>query len=467
MSYLPLIEDVPVETRMWENVYQTNENMRSSMSPVINSQTYKQGLPSRSMSGGAYSLDLPIGPLLQLVVLVLRIDKNDLVDKAGLKPGWGFRAISRYTLQADGSSPLTFFMEHMLVKVLSDCETDSKKQAVLNLSGPAYFGKASDVQSDLLAYVPLYLPFSNVSASRYIPYDSAILSKALNLNIELRSAQDLFTYSAGDKASIVFPTEYKDAYLMVNTQILAKGPISSIRNQVGPQGDSRYSYGWMYPSPFKSGVFRGVAESENQTVSVFLNNMRSGSLQSMDLFLIRESIGDAADNPMSSSWNFENFADLSNVEIRYGGQTVYRAPDKSYKMFNLSNYTAENQIDTVSPQIQIADLGAAVPMPTTANTSSWVHVQLSQFNENFISNLMQHGAQPQNNMMEVIFNTPEITEIFNGSPLGLPAPAATVQQPRYRLLVNLNYQCALSTYKGFTDFLFLSPSANGPFTMAS
>ena len=91
-----------------------------------------------------------------------------------------------------------------------------------------------------------------------------------------------------------------------------------------------------------------------------------------------------------------------------------------------------------------------------SSTSYWYHVQLSQFNETFFSNLVQSGVNLTNNTIEIRFNTPELSELTDILPQGdtdsEEATAAT-----YRLHVNVNYQAAILTAKGAASTTFVPP----------
>ncbi len=377
-----------------------------------------------------------------------------------------------------GSTQLRVYQKQLMIKALEDCETGEKRNAMLELGGPEYNGEI--LTEDLTAYVHIYLPWSNLSCSRYLPYDSGILTKPISLLFEFTSPTDLFTYSVADQANIIprLPAVYKNKYLMIQTALMALGPSESIRPAVGPNGNAQYNYGFIYCGPFISDRFTGVGALSGNKQSVRLDQFQNGNLQSMTIFLERVTLGTApgaADIPMSNTPNNDAmYEDLSNVEITYGGQVIYRSDDKTNKLMNLSETWVENEIDYSFPNM--SNLTITAPITPNARKAKWLLVNFVQMRESYFKNLVQDGPSVVNNMMLIRFNTPELSQLSNGtagSPSPLPAiispdtDSRPVTQPQYILHCNYNYLGSVNTYKGFTDFMFLPANAQGPYTMAS
>lgn len=279
---------------------------------------------------------LPQGPLLSHCQITLSISGAQLnaLSAAGLfmylPRGWGYRAILNYQILTGGSTQLRIYQQQLILKALEDCETNDKREAMLTLGGAEYTGQTlptiNGVTQDLIAYVHIYLPWSNLSCSRYIPYDSGILTKPISILFEFASPNQLFTFSAANAAAITsnpnYPSNFNRKYMTIQTSIMALGPSESIRPAVGPNGDSQYNYAWIYPGPFTSDSFTGVPASLNNRFSQRLDQFQNGNLQSMTFALERVSLGTSPDILMTASPNNGAFMweDMSNVEVRYAGQ---------------------------------------------------------------------------------------------------------------------------------------------------
>jgi hypothetical protein len=252
-------------------------------------------------------------------------------------------------------------------------------------------------------------------------------------------------------------------------------PSESIRPMVGPNGDSQYNYAWLYPGPFLSDPFTGVPFSSNSRYLQRLDQFQNGNLQSMTIYLERLSLGTSGTDIMFSACpnNEAMYEDMSNIEVKYAGQVVFRSDDKSNKLMNLSETWIENEVDFSFPNMSnVAITGAITSNPRKAK---WLLVNFVQMRESYFKNLVQDGPSVVNNMMTIEFNTPELSDLINGpvggggSPVALPLATNGVPQvqPLYRLHCNYNYLGSVNTYKGFTDFMFLPANAQGPYTMAS
>ena len=477
-SYLPLVQSVPISASVFENVYQETSNTRKSRTPVVNSQVVKDVFNSSNIQGGGYtSIDLVQGPLLSHAMVCLKFsmaEMNALVTagkRVYLRPGWGYRCINNYQILTGGNTQLRVYGRQLQTKVWEDCETKEKRDAVMTLGGPEYNG--SLLTEDLVAYVHIYLPWSNISASKYLPYDSGILTKPIRLQFEFASNLQIFSFAQADYAAIypLLPTAFLENYFMTQTALMALGPGESIRPAVGPNGQSQYNYGWIYPSPFTSEQFTGVPASSGALQSVRLQDFQNGNVQSITLYLERLTLGaTGADIPISQCPNSEIvYEDITNVTITYGGQVVYRADDATNKLMALSEYTSTNDINVDFPNM--SNLAITGPITVNSRTASWVLINFAQFREQYFKNLVQDCVSPVNNMMLVQFNTPELTELSNGAaggnPTPIPATGIPVQQPTYVLHANYNMLGSLNTYKGYTDFQWLPANAQGPYTMAS
>lgn len=480
-SFMPIVSSVPIVVSEFENIYNEASNTRKSRTPVINSQVVKEDLTSKSLtSGGISTINLPQGPLLSHSMVVLKIAKEDLAalpkGVVNLKKGWGYSCIKNYQIKPGGNTQLRIYGPQLLVKAMADCETASKRESVLQLGGEAYDGDPATLKHDLVAYVHVYLPWSNISASRYLPYDSGILTKPIQLQFELAPAREIFSYSAADRAVVepLLPKAWKDSYYMMQTALMALGPGQSIRPAVGPNGDAQYNYGWIYPSSFVSAPFQGRSVSDGKgKINVRLEEFPNGNIQSIDLYLRRVTAGIAGtDVPLSDcQTNNTIYEDISNAEVKYGSQVVYRSDDLSNKLMALSEYTSNNQFDTSFPNISNLSYTGLEVAPNI-KTSSWLRVQFAQFNENHFRSLVQDSVTIVNNMLSIDLNTPELEDLSNGDIENLPLPIGDASgrptaQPTYEIVASYNMLGSLNTWKGYTDFMWLPADAQGPYTMAS
>lgn len=453
-AFLPPSADIDVDSQLYDNVYQSASNQLVSATRVLTGQCAKFPLQTNQL-GGQTIIDLSGDKLLGHTTLNLVFTYKALKDtKATLGQAWGYDALDWVEYQFANSERLRIEGRQMFIKNLADCESGEKKQAVITYGGESYNGVAKTdgelANGRLEAYISLYLPFSNLSASRILPFDSTILSRPVQIVLQFKNPEQLFTATSGEIANgaIIYPTAFSEAYVMCKTMIMVDGPSDSIRSQVSLGGGQKYTYGYIYPLAFQSAdIHTGVARSGPGKVSVKLERFLNGSLQSIDIFLERLTTGDVTNSPYRRTSHYNplaKFVQIENAQLIFSGQCIWRSDDKSDRLMNLSEYPT-----TTGYSIQDWAYGtAAAPGGEVGGTGSWLHIQLSQLNERVFTNLTETGVVLVSNQVLLEFNTPELFDLQN------PVP---VQQPLYRVHAVYNYQAGVRVADGSTHLVFQPP----------
>jgi hypothetical protein len=458
-SFLPVAESVLVSASEYDNVYQSASNTLKSASRVINAQTYQVSLPNMNLNT-KQTLDLPTGQLLSTTVLVLKFTKAQIgIANLVLRPQWMYDAIEYVEYAFAGSERLVISGAHMLQKHLADCESGQKRISMMDLNGTPYLSGATAVVPaiDVIGYVNLYLPFSNMSSSRVIPFDASLLSRPVRISIKFASTSSLFCVQFGQTLNPLAPTAFTEAYIMVKTGLL-KDEADSIRDLVGPMGSSQYSYGYQYPLAFESSeAVPHYPETGTQKASVRVTGFQNGSIGSIDLWLRLEGYVYGAGVVVAtrnSVMNRNLSMKMRNIEILYAGQQIWTSPDEIDLMMALSEYPVNNTF-ALTTFNNDSNLVTNPPEDISA-TSVWYHCQLTQFNETFFSNLLQNGINVTNNTIEIRFHTPELSEVFDIAPQW-DGVITTVSAPTYKLMANINYQASILLQKGSAQTVFSPP----------
>lgn len=460
-SFLPVSESVLVSASEYDNVYQSASNTLKSASRVINAQTYQVSLPNMHLNT-KQMIDLPTGQLLSTTVLVLKFTRAQIgITSLCLRPQWMYDAIEYVEYAFAGSERLLISGAHMLQKHLADCESGQKRESMMLLNGAAQLsGSAGAVipPVDVVGYVNLYLPFSNMSSARCIPFDASLLSRPVRVSIKFAQSSSLFTVPVGQTLNALAPTQFAEAYIMCKTGLL-KDEADSIRDLVGPMGNSQYTYGYIYPLGFESSeAVQHYPETGTQKASVRVTGFQNGSIGAIDLWLRLEGYeygaGPTVVNTRNSVMNRNLSLKMRNIEILYAGQQIWTSPDEIDLMMALSEYPVNNTFG-LTTFINDASLATNPPEDLSA-TSVWYHCQLTQFNETFFSNLVQNGINVTNNTIEIRFHTPELSEVFAVIPQW-DGVVTAIANPTYKLLANINYQAGILIQKGAAQTTFAPP----------
>lgn len=451
-SFLIPASSIDIGAKPFDNVYQGPTNMLEGISRVLNTTAVKQGLQNTSI-GTDSTQNLPQGVLLKATLLVLTIKAADLNKAKGgyLPEAWGYRMVDDYEFQMGDSQMLRIKGDSNFLKVMADCETKSKRDELRKLGGEQLNITSDTNNVDAVAYIAVYLPFSNVNSSRCTPYDSSILNGPVSLTIRTRAMNKVM--SKNKAATIVYPSVFGQAYIEQQTAIFADGPQDSIRDLVNTVGSPyKYTYAYIYPQYFTS-VIDSSAPSTGQKVIVRLDQFKNGSVQSSDFWLTIESfkLSTVTKNLSSgadSAWNPHLFLQMSDVELLYGSNKIYRSDLQSNDFFDLTEYPVPASFDT-----QLVKYDEAANPTATSATSKWCHVQLAQYNERFFTNYAQTGPTLVNNSVQMEFYTPENDEIAGLLGLGV----GVVTDVKLRLHANYNMQAAVRTANARTELIFVPP----------
>lgn len=451
-SFLPIAPSISVPTSPYDNVYRSSGNTLESVSRVIKNTITRTSLPSLQL-GSASSVDLPIGPLLGPVVLSLTLKGQAQIPLLScLSAGWGWDAIRYISFSVGGSQVLRYTGEVLRVQTLQDAESGAKRDDIIALAGDPYDANTTIAATkEFTANINIYLPFSNLSSSRVCPFDSSILDRPVSVQIELKRAEEFFTFSATDAAVVrgLLPTSLHSASVYSDTSVFVDGPSESIKDLVGPSGTMVSGYPFMYPQAFVSSPLVGVPKTSNSKVSVRLDNFLNGGLQGIYLWLVRTTFDGTGSTPLSGSCHslFE-WTDMNEIELSYAGQSIYRTDNDTDELFGLSRSTVGTKSNGTSfPYTTAATVG---PINSAAKANRWVYIPFAQYQTSIFVNLIQPGCSLVNNQVLLTFNTPELSELSMGN-----VPTTPASQPSYILHAMYQYQASVEVSKGKAEMRFV------------
>ena len=241
---------------------------------------------------------------------------------------------------------------------------------------------------------------------------------------------------------------------------LLKDDQDSIKDLVGPMGSSQYTYGYQYPLGWESSeIIQSYPASGTAKASVRIQGFQNGSVGSIDLWLRLNSyaLGDSPTSVIQTEGTIMSkqlMLKMRNIEILYAGQVIWSSPDDTDLLFSLAEFPVNNAYSSTTYN---NDAVTATNPPEVINTVNYFyHAQLSQFNETFFSNLVQSGVNLTNNSIEIRFNTPELSEVFDIIPTW-DGTSSTVAIPTFKLYANINYQAGILVSKGAAQTTFAPP----------
>lgn len=474
MSFPANIVANPISTpaTVKDNGYVGSNNNMILSDRMLAQTHFKQDFPGTVRMGSSSNIVISQGDMWGTMAMVLELNSgyfpasND--DTPYFHIGWGYDCIDYYEIKVGNSDRLRVDGITNKLMAMRTCETNSKRTQLLLAGGSPSPNLGGNVNPDGLpsqAVVNLYLPWSNMSAMRKIPFDSGILDSNLQLTIYFRKAGDVFTGGANPAAEFgskkLNDTGFNSAYLLARTyqQI---DPTDSGALAVSRAGSERYDYPWIYPffncfGPL-DGVQGGNIGASCGRVNVTLNGFSSGVLCGITFALLSLE----KDVRNGNALNNTQYAKMSNIELKYLSNVIYRSDGNNVgDFFCLADCETGCQYDqdiVLNRSIVGVNPVVAVSQPWDAKVAnnipvSYTDVHFCQYKAAVFVDLLQYGIDISNANLQLSFTT-EQQEV--GDPNGAPAtpvPAASVRQ-QYRLYALYHYQSTLRTEKGQQKWMF-------------
>jgi hypothetical protein len=191
-----------------DTYYANEENNEVQAFPTLVDNRFTTTL--NALSAGSTSTVI-YNPTQGVSDVVLRLQLPTLVGDQplglGVGKGWGYAAIKQIGFRYAGSSMYFITGHQNLIEVLSDCEDDRKKNAMLELAGKSRLAPADWAASaeDMTAYVVIKLPHTTTSAlEKTLPFPSDCLTAPIQIQIQLAPYSDFIANNGGSYPSLPY-----------------------------------------------------------------------------------------------------------------------------------------------------------------------------------------------------------------------------------------------------------------------
>ena len=470
---LPVANVLRNPGQVMDNVYFSESNLKVTSAKVLNRESYRFPLNSKSL-GSTNTLLIPKNLMGSHILLAVEFQAEGWVAGYALPPGWGFNLVKRITynfgadtLEVSGADN---FLRHQV-----EAESDRKKQSILAnagevayFNGAVYFGGDPAYVDDLggarvRAVIPIYAPMSSCNAMRQLPFDYNLLNGQANIRIEFETAENLWKQFrlTGDGAPAPLTlnmTTLSNAEFLVGQQELIDRSASKrdLVSGIGPNSNFQLNYYWYYPQAAESIVRIPTIKDDDAgavltsaIVSTNLQNFRNGQLMSIILHVERvDGYNSQKVAAQANAQRIDNqlyWPQMTDITLEYAGQTIYRSDS------NKTAQAIDYMVNTTDSTYEYGPIrrGDANNVTVLADQkrSSYVRIQLSQYSEVFRDVLQAAGANLSNDSMQIRFR---VSDNFN------VAADSTLNDIQYRLRAQYVYSSSLSVSRGVGEFKFLT-----------
>lgn len=302
-------------------VYVENSNNTSSLEDVSYVNDIVKGFSSTAFSSTNMFKFSRTHQLLSQIVIELKlagtaVPKSDYI---------AYSAIKHIRYSIGGTEPLTLKNPQLLNLVLEQCETQAKKEALLDISGRRNFlsdGSTNtvdlctqDVQTNVSLvteqtfYAILPLPWSSLSCENPIkPFPLHFLNEPLELEVAFKSADEF----CGGVTSFVTANMHFRYAKFGNPEMMKKSV-----------------YRWPFNNHFM--VNKPIPAG---STSLDLTGFRKGELTQILLHCVCNGFTKSTDAGLTDKRYFDG-QPLNNLKLTFNGQTIWSAPNKEMAMWQL------------------------------------------------------------------------------------------------------------------------------------
>lgn len=325
-----------------------------------------------------------VGPML----LHLRLPR--LVANQSLVRGWGYGCIDyiSYQLGSSNSTSIQLQGDGIYQAAMAQLKSGEKRLEVLRLSGEERLNDANLLND---AYVLIPLPFSTYCDDT-LPIDTQMLQN--NISITIQFKQDPRCVYGG---SAVAPTQFLIAETMIRNGELSD-KAKSLSNALIMNPELKYNMPFIHIQSFQSAPFVGVPEGSGGTCNVQLNQFANADLTCITFYAIKNSDKFATGNNTPNPFNCD---EVSNIVLRWGGQTLANYPAKVYK---LTNMLSEGQDSSAIPSM-LVNPGTGPDFVSSGRDCYMVIFDFSQQRSVCLQSHFYNTRRLTNQTLDLSFNT--------------------------------------------------------------
>lgn len=380
---------------------QTLTTQRADVRPYFG--RYQQSFTSLS-TGQQQGLTfvLPANSLLGGVALSIKLPNNGAgganYTRYALPRGWGYALIREVRVEIGGGNPIVVSGPLHTLNVLRQADTAHKRDAVYANGGRECLTLDEFQGDNLQCYVHLDLPFSKITAlSQKMPFDASLLSAPIRVQVDLNPLSSVI---CGDGVGGALPLNYEKGFFILSKEYQFVNPSHSLRETLMSNTDAVYNYPFLHQQTFSPYPLPPAKDSYTIPLSGFITG------QLLAIVLALEDLTGTDKTRTACRTGAFPLAPMRNIQLSYGGQLLYSAPDGLSSLFELEHDTMPGAFE--DSRIQYIDNAAHAAGFTSSPVSSrYTVIQMAQFNEKIFSDrhsLYQYGPNVDTQTLTLSFS---------------------------------------------------------------
>lgn len=289
-------------------LYHTKDNVHASHIPCM---TVNRDIQTVNASFGS-TVQFTINPNDFSRNVMLRLVLPSLAINQTLCGQWGYHIIESVRFRyGSGDEVLGTCGSDMLVYLLSQCNTNEKKQKILELAGQNTSGVSANPEANIL----LKLPSSSAKKNKK-PFPNYMLSTGITVIIVFRQKEAIVS---GDSAG-TYSSQFQTCEMAVE-HISSLDPSSLVHVK---NDNQFYDYFWKRNVQQPVKTFSGSSTSR---VSIPLLGFQTGKLCGILFYVCLQSD--------EAALNYNKFASLTNLQLTMNGSALKKFNGKSFELYSV------------------------------------------------------------------------------------------------------------------------------------
>lgn len=345
------------------DLYDSSINSLVFTDKELNYEACNQTTANSTAINSAMAFNISPDAFLGSTYLVLRLPA--IPAQVFVPRGWVFQWIQRISYKFAGmaSADVTLAGHTNFAFNMACCENEEKRSKVILLAGQEI---TTATAAGSYGFIKLLLPFNDMKGlARNKPIDSDMLSNK-QITVTVTPHESLRGWMTGNAVEAV-PAHFESASLYSTRITIAEQTLGAFMN-VNPGLFHSMPIQWPQSEDL-SVIVSGVNGSFN------LVSFQSGQLTDLIFFLVDDEFLSSSLANRNERVNRINTADISDIEVSFAGQTMFKSPGTLYKLISASRGIGSGGFG--SSRMTVAAIEDFVTEPFEGNV---VHIPMTNLN---------------------------------------------------------------------------------------
>jgi hypothetical protein len=271
--------------------------------------------PTSAQLGGLSSFLIDPGAWMGKFYIVAQLPAP--ARYTAIPEGWLFSLIDYVSFSSAGSSSISQLRisgRSMFDLIMTACETQEKRNHVIQLAGDYADYSAAAGTSPITACIPLHFLFASINGKSSLGFDTGVLRSQIIFSIQWKNLYEVMWTTS---TAITFPSTFSQLYMRVHDQVILERDLIARQSQMDPS--FIYSVPFKYTQSFQTQYTFNSASDQAQ---FNLSSFPRGMLQAIIISMTPQQYKGVVAQTNTGLAPLASYP-MSNVKLLYLGQYIY------------------------------------------------------------------------------------------------------------------------------------------------